>query len=257
MANRAIPCTHLTALTILIVIFVPNLQIHARLIDPHRFSFVIGSDWGNFDQMKSVGGTTVRDNLTGSAITISNSVYKDRIASGPGFSMQILYSPKSRLSAGISATYIRPDNFAYNRILHFEDDYYNRPISEKHLLEADLFTLGTVLRYQIPLERLKLNLSAGAVWLFASARLMHSNLMNMPLPPYIPEDETTHFRADGIGYLFSIGAAVQLARLSATPTAGYRFLKTGDVKDANDYHWDGMHLDFSGPFVGINFEIRP
>src|SRR4030067_852360 len=86
------------------LILICHNHTDARLLDIHRFSLVIGGDWANFGKMKNVDGTIIRDNLTGSAAVISSTIYKDRIASGPGLSVQILYHLKSRIWVGGDAT---------------------------------------------------------------------------------------------------------------------------------------------------------
>jgi hypothetical protein len=76
------------------------------------------------------------------------------------------------------------------------------------------------------------------------------------LPIFINQ-RTYKFNSNGLGYILSVGSTHMISHsLYFNTNFGYRYLKTGELKDKNGIKWNGMRLDFSGPVVGIGLEIK-
>jgi hypothetical protein len=218
----------------------------------NRFSISFSGDWANYN-MKGMAGTSYYWRQYSTGITFDQT-YRERISGGPGFSVEFAYRLTDRFSCGIGAIYLIPRHIDYSLDRYaFWDDYYNwSDQPEIRLIGAKLFAPNIMLGYRLPLKDVTLNFSTKVGWLLGSAE--HDQPFELPLGTN--GDMRWRFTAKGVGYIFNTGLSHKLTKaLYIKSDLGYQFLKTNELKDKDGNKWNGMRLDFSGPFVGAGFEF--
>ena len=130
------------------------------------------------------------------------------------------------------------------------DFHSSRPLHPfSQFLSADLLAPNMKLQYNLVIDPLHLFSNVGLAYLFG--RINYPFYTGAPVvPPQLPPMAKKPFSAQGIGYLFSVGAFYRIAGLfDIGSEMGFRVLKVGTPKDNDGNEWDGLDIGFSGPYV--------
>lgn len=227
----------------------------AGVID--RFSLSFGGNWAGLS-MKGVGSSAFYNQATNTLVPFQPvGFFRMKISSGPGIDANVLFKMNDRISCKAGALYLFPAPLNLTPGLHptvFPDQW---PISlSKSNYDATFYLVSPTLgvEYNVPFDMTKLRFSASLAYLFGQAKY-NSDIYYDDLP--FTSHQKISFASNGIGYIFSASMSLRVSRtFCINPNLGYRFLKTGELHDKTGFKWSGMRLDFSGPFVGANVQLK-
>jgi hypothetical protein len=229
----------------------------AKIIN--RFSIALGSNWAGLS-LRPVGSDFFYDQATEIFVPCCEGKYNMKITNGPGIDAVISFSMTDRFLFDAGAIYLFPKrlNLMPGREHNFLDDYLHLSYSEsKYYTKFRLTAPILGVSYKYPLYNWTIRLSGSIAFLFGQAQYLAK--FHYDGPPEHTYEQIDSFTADGMGYIFSIGTSVRLTKiLFINPNFGYRIMETGELKNKAGAKWDGMKLDFSGPFVGalVGFGIE-
>jgi hypothetical protein len=235
---------------LVIVILVVSTAVDAGAFDKHRLSFSIGSDWTNYN-IKGVKNTLYQFPNMAEPESLTQ-FGTSRISGGWGLNMSIKYQVSRSFSIGPSLIYIGTKKTEYFGGA-FLDDYINRyskPIAD---LKVGLLAPSLSMSFQLLIDKMPLRFNGDIAWMFGSAGYSY---WLYEIPPTITYAQT-NFSGQGMGFVLSMSPAIPLGKgMSIAPVMGYRFFKTGELKDDSGKRWYNMKLDFSGPFVGMGIGLK-
>jgi hypothetical protein len=238
--------------TVLVFFITLNLLPHpnALAFDRHKLSFSFRGDWTNYN-IKGIKNTKYQfPNMIEPQGLISYG--SSRISGGWGLNASIKYRASRSFLIGPSLLYIGDSKTEYFGPTFF-DDYVNRnPIAFSDL-KVGLLAPGISMSYQLLVDKILLRFNSDFSWMFGSAKYT-SPLIE--LPPSITKAQY-NFSGQGLGIVLSLTPSIPLGKgFSIEPVMGYRFLKSGELKDYDGKHWYNMNLNFSGPFIGMGFGLK-
>ena len=236
--------------TLLVVSILPPIT-DLSAFDKHKLSLSFESDWTNYN-IKAIGNSSYQFPNMAAPEQLAPYDGTSRISGGWGLSAAIKYRVSRVFSIGPNFIYLTNGGTEYSRA-NFLDDYVNRnPIAISNL-KVGLLAPGIGMTYQVSVDKIRLKLNGDITWMFGSARYSYPLV---DLPPSITKAKYD-FGGRGIGYVFSMAPSIPLGKtFLIEPVMGYRFLKTGELKDSEGKRWYNMYLNFSGPFVGMGFGLR-
>ena len=211
-----------------------------------RFFSTLGGGWGNYD-MKRISGIYIEGDQQEHYFDIPSN--NERISGGPGLFGDAGINVLRNWSISAGILYLTGEGKLPSSDQSFLDDYNNRTPRPTQFLSADLLAPNMKLQYNLVIDPLHLFSNVGMAYLFG--RINYPVYTGGPVvPPQLPPMVKRPFSAQGIGYLFSVGAFFRIAGLfDIGSEMGFRVLKVGTPKDNDGNEWDGLDIGFSGPYV--------
>lgn len=231
--------------------FVPRGVSAGSILDSGKVRLDLGAGVGSYNMSK------INDEyIDWASGTIG--IFDDEIERGPGFSGSIGYLISPRVSIDFGMTFLRGISDKDDR-LELEDIYGDPFYMDfKSELRTTLLATEVKARYFIPVDPVDIFVGGGIAWCYGKASLDLD---------YADEDSEAYtYTSHGLGLEASLGGYVEIySPVSLFCEAGYRYYKTGNLKDSDGKKWkldalDGepvMDLDFSGFFFagGISIAI--
>lgn len=223
--------------------------IEAWAFDRHKLSISIGGGWNHYEiQNLSNTEITFPDNQTSAFLW----GYTEKLTGGTDLSSRISYKISDNFSIDGVIIYYNKQQKKYNNPF-FLDDYLNRASPFYKILKVYLLAPGIGLGYKLPFHRLSFILSSTVNCLYGRADYCYAVGGR---PPYM-EYQNIKYSGSGLGADISLRLHFKANRiLDLNPEIGYRYFPIKKLKDNAGYTWEGMHLNFSGPFAGLNLSFR-
>ena len=216
-----------------------------------KMNLAVSGGWGKYD-MPNLAGTTYSYDAGAYPVEFSGH-YFSTIGGGPAYSLEMGYDISKRISLGGAFAYLYGSKI-YNDYLTFMDNYFNRqsPLHNREF-QVSLLAFEFKAEYIITSKPLRLSIGPGIAWLHGNARLP----LLIPLSP--PNIGLTHrdFSASGFGAELSGAASYKLGRgVSLRTESGYRYFRTGQLKDENGNRWNKMRINFSGLYLSAGLLLE-
>lgn len=215
-----------------------------------RFRITIGGGWADYYMPKIGGSYPMSDHLSW---PYEWGVY-GRISGGAGAFLEAGYNFWRKVSVSAGLLHLRGAKKDIYEGRHYVDDYYSRDITEDEF-RASMTSPFVEIQYDYPVKPVEFFAALGVTYIFANA-----DYNQVPVIPVVPPSlpmENKDFHSRGIGYLTALGVSYGISKtIFVNSGTGYRFLKTGDLKDDDGRTWRGMNLDFSGPYFSAGLSFR-
>ncbi len=183
-------------------------------------------------------------------------IFDEKIERGPALSGTIGYRIMPRVSLDIGLTFLRGISANDSQVewqdLYGDAHYYDFE-SE---LRTSLLATEIKAKYYFPFDGVELFAGGGIAWCHGKT-IIDVGYENLGPEGY-------KFTSNGLGFVASLGGFWEIYRpVSFFYEAGYRFYRTGDLKDSNGKRWKldvledapVMNLDFSGYFFAGGISI--
>jgi len=226
-----------------------NIPVSAQSVNSNtpsktRFFLTLGGGWANYD-MKRISGIYIDVDQQEHDFNMYGN--NERISGGPGLFGDAGIYVLRNWSISVGILYLTGEGSIPPQT--FLDDYNNRSSRPTYFFSADLLAPNMKLQYNLGIDPLHLFSNVGMAYLFG--RFNYPFYTGAPVvPPQLALMVKRPFSAQGIGYLFSVGAFYRITGLvDIGSEMGFRILKVGTPKDNDGIAWEGLDLGFSGPYV--------
>jgi hypothetical protein len=217
-----------------------------------RIRITVGGGWADYDMKRISGSYPVSEGH----YWPSERWKHNRISDGAGAFLEAGYVLWKRLSVSAGVLHLVGETNDIYEEQAFLDDYDNRDNSDLdgNRFRASLLSPYAGIQYTYPFKSIEVFAAFSISYVFANAT--YSDILLDYDPPSIlwqPVD----FHSRGIGYLTGVGVSYGISRMIfVNSETGYRLLKTGDLEDDDGRTWQGMNLDFSGPYISMGLSFR-
>jgi hypothetical protein len=238
----------------LFVAFILFPKADTLAFDRHRLSLSFGGGWNHYaiQGLNNTNITFIRPQYS----TVLSRSYSEKLVGGNDFSFGLQYRATKGISIDGSLLYFGSQTQYYRISSNFLDDYANRMPSYSDRLSVSLVAPGIGISHHIRYGKFNMGLSYKIHWLFGQANFDYKGKI-------VLEDQwawfgsNADFHGNGMGTSISLNLDYMYAEfLIFKPTIGYRYFPIDKLTDKSGHAWDGMRLDFSGPFAGVDLSFQ-